>query len=360
MYSQQNRHFPVGIQQHKYYNNCGDLPQNPIRYPINRKHCGIATVITAIVLSVILIAGSYLTYAVLDYYTDTGFETDIQTSARVVSSFKSIENNFEPKFQNQKIVYSSDNSLLGGYENTPCVKIVIHDKSVITVYSTDKTVSDLLTGMNISLGENDVLSCSVNDEITDNMTVAIDSVETVTRTVETVAKADLKVIESQTIPKGTERVVTQAKDGVKTQTISDKYVNGVLESSLVVSEAITTEPTDGVVEKGVGGVYTDSKGKSYSYSYYIDVEATAYGICEGGNGITATGTKCHYGTVAVDPKVIPYGTKMYLTGSYGDMGVMTAEDCGGFKGNRIDVYLDGTLQDLLNFGRRKMRVYIFD
>ena len=52
---------------------------------------------------------------------------------------------------------------------------------------------------------------------------------------------------------------------------------------------------------------------------------------------TATGTTATAGrTIAVDPKVIPYGTKVYIEG----YGYRIAEDCGGFRGNHIDIFVN--------------------
>ena len=68
----------------------------------------------------------------------------------------------------------------------------------------------------------------------------------------------------------------------------------------------------------------------------LKVKAYAYT----GGGYTATGTKAKYGTLAVDPKVIPYGTKVYIKEL--DK-VFTAEDCGGgIKGNKIDIYMNSS------------------
>lgn len=66
--------------------------------------------------------------------------------------------------------------------------------------------------------------------------------------------------------------------------------------------------------------------------------------------ITATGTAARAGrTVAVDPKVIPLGSKIYIEG----LGERIAEDTGGaIKGNRIDVYL-GTVPQAVVFGVRR-------
>ncbi|BCJ86854.1 3D domain-containing protein [Effusibacillus dendaii] len=75
-----------------------------------------------------------------------------------------------------------------------------------------------------------------------------------------------------------------------------------------------------------------------------------------GYGITSTGTRATEGrTIAVDPHVIPYGTKVYIEG----VGIRTAEDTGGaINGNRIDVYMED-LGQALRFGVKKnVRVYV--
>lgn len=75
-------------------------------------------------------------------------------------------------------------------------------------------------------------------------------------------------------------------------------------------------------------------------------------------GITATGTRATEGrTIAVDPKVIPYGTKVRFIGPDGQMHEYIAEDCGGaIKGNRIDLYFDSH-QDALRWGVRQLEVF---
>ncbi|MBN1299128.1 MAG: hypothetical protein JW997_05520, partial [Actinobacteria bacterium] len=85
--------------------------------------------------------------------------------------------------------------------------------------------------------------------------------------------------------------------------------------------------------------------------------ATAYFAGGGGlngNGITATGLRARKGLVAVDPKVIRLGTKLYIDG----YGLAIAADTGGWiKGNRIDLCFD-TLEECYRFGRRKIYVYL--
>ena len=85
-----------------------------------------------------------------------------------------------------------------------------------------------------------------------------------------------------------------------------------------------------------------ASGEVLTYSQKLSVEATAYS-CEGYAGTTATGTTARYGAIAVDPSVIPYGTRMYIVSDDGSYiyGYATAEDCGGaIQGYMIDLYFD--------------------
>ena len=88
------------------------------------------------------------------------------------------------------------------------------------------------------------------------------------------------------------------------------------------------------------------------------MEATGYCSCRKccgkSDGITASGTQAHRGTIAVDPKVIPLGTRVYIEG----MGEFRAEDVGGaIKGNKVDIWFPTHIATL-NFGRKMVRVRI--
>ncbi|MCM3573904.1 LysM peptidoglycan-binding domain-containing protein [Mesobacillus subterraneus] len=93
----------------------------------------------------------------------------------------------------------------------------------------------------------------------------------------------------------------------------------------------------------------------------ITVEATAYTAnCTGCSGITKTGvnlkTNPNAKVIAVDPTVIPLGSKVYVEG----YGYATAEDIGGaIKGNRIDVFIP-TQNGALQWGRKQVKLTILD
>jgi len=75
-----------------------------------------------------------------------------------------------------------------------------------------------------------------------------------------------------------------------------------------------------------------------------------------GNGITATGLRARKGIVAVDPRIIPLGTKLFIPG-YGE--ALAADTGGWIKNDRIDLCFE-SLEECFKFGRRKIRVYLVE
>ena len=106
---------------------------------------------------------------------------------------------------------------------------------------------------------------------------------------------------------------------------------------------------------------TTSRSSAGSSSKVIYMNSTAYtAFCSGCSGITATGInlRAHpdVKVVAVDPDVIPLGTKLYVEG----YGYAVAGDTGGaINGNRIDIFM-ADRSDALNWGRRTVKVKILD
>ena len=101
-----------------------------------------------------------------------------------------------------------------------------------------------------------------------------------------------------------------------------------------------------------------------TYSKALTCSSTAYysGGEKGAAWTTAVGAKVGIGTIAVDPKVIPYYTKMFIQTTNGSRvyGMGTALDCGGaIKGNIVDLWFP-TYGDCRSWGRRNVTVYILD
>lgn len=113
-----------------------------------------------------------------------------------------------------------------------------------------------------------------------------------------------------------------------------------------------TEPTESVFVLGRGG-FTASRG-SYIRGRVMTMEATAYHALVTGTGRTKTGERARYGVVAVDPRVIPLGSMVFVEG----YGLALACDTGGaIRGKRIDVCFTNARQIRL-FGRRDVKVHV--
>ena len=87
------------------------------------------------------------------------------------------------------------------------------------------------------------------------------------------------------------------------------------------------------------------------------MRATAYLPTDGSaTGTTAMGIPATYGIVAVDPRVIPLGTRVYIPG-YGE--ALAADTGGAIKGYKIDLCMESYSQ-AMRFGRRDVTVYILE
>lgn len=120
----------------------------------------------------------------------------------------------------------------------------------------------------------------------------------------------------------------------------------------------------GIQDDTASQTITAADGSTFRYSSVIDVTATAYHRIEDGGLITASGTTTQYGTIAVDPRVIPLGSRVYVVSDGGDQswsyGPGIAEDTGGLiKENRIDLFFM-TGEEADQFGVRPAKVYILN
>ncbi|BCG59482.1 3D domain-containing protein [Paenibacillus sp. URB8-2] len=109
-------------------------------------------------------------------------------------------------------------------------------------------------------------------------------------------------------------------------------------------------------------------GKIFSYEKSLQVKATAYSSAASENGkwgaVDYFGNPLKLGTIAVDPDVIPLGTKVLVTG-YSHPGlpkqafVATASDKGSaIQGNRIDIFIPGSQSFVSEFGFQYVQLYV--
>lgn len=242
--------------------------------------------------------------------------------------------------------------------------------------SYDDTVETAMARAGLTLGESDEVVPAMNStvEYGENISVLRITFDEITRTVSVPYRKETRPNNEMTI--GATKVVQKGVNGSKTQTVKVKKSNGVAVAEEVLSETVLSQPTNKIVERGTkvvanisggAGELPVSRDGALRYSKVIDVVATAYCPCyqcSGGWGTkTASGIKAKVGVIAVDPRIIPLGTRVYVTSADGKSwyyGYAVAGDTGGaIKGNRIDLFFNSHYE-CVNFGRRSAKVYILE
>ena len=265
-------------------------------------------------------------------------------------------------------------------------EITILRKQMITVsyagktmeaVSYGETVAELLERLGFVLTQEDSLSVALNSQTYDGMQIRIS--RTVVRQETREVSVDFKTTYcyDSTLPAGEQRVLVQGIPGKAKNIVSVCYVDGKEVSVNLQNQTILQQPVDMVIAIGTAiipekdmpcgsgrlviadGKITLPSGEVLTYVGYDAFVATAYCREEEGGEITAIGTPTRVGAIAVDPKVVPYGTRMFIVSQDGEYvyGVAVAEDCGSaIKGNRIDLFYE-TMPECVEFGVRPCDVY---
>lgn len=158
----------------------------------------------------------------------------------------------------------------------------------------------------------------------------------------TMAKGEQKIVQEGHAGQVSikERVYLQGDKIIRTKELSSKVIKNM------VPKIIKEGTREKIVQTSRGNV---------RYSKVLKMNATAYTASDGnGDGITASGIPATRGIVAVDPEVIPLGTRLYIPG-YGE--ALAADTGGAIQGNRIDLVVD-SYGEAVNFGRQDIDVYI--
>jgi len=253
----------------------------------------------------------------------------------------------------------SDNLVI---EYRPAVPVrIVSATRDVTVQSSAPDVGALLEEQHVGIGKYDEVKPDYDAPLVANSTIRI---VRVTKWVLTerhqIAPKVIHRIDF-TLPAGKTKIVAAGSAGERQTMVRYTRVDyGKVEKS-VVGSRIVRKPRERVIAEGIGEYAAFAQlakrgleKTSYIASSAISMVATAYTAgCIGCSGYTASGYRAGHGIVAVDPSVIPLGTKLYIPG----YGVAVAGDTGGaIRGKRIDLGFN-SLSDALLFGRRVVTVY---
>lgn len=253
---------------------------------------------------------------------------------------------------------------------------VSHQDLTFSTVSRQETVNELLARLDVRPSPLEMVSVAFAD---DTLDIHIDSefvfYEHITETIEheTVYQYNDK------LPDWQETVLQEGSDGEYREVYEVIYQDGE-ETARQLIDVVDTEAVPTIVEKGTranfanngdavsaintnadgSGTITLDNGEVLTFGSSRTMKGTAYTSGGSVGTRTASGTPVRVGVVAVDKRVMPLGTKVYVVSNDGAYvyGFAVAEDT-GVRGNIIDLYMD-SYNDCIQFGVRDCTVYILD
>lgn len=258
------------------------------------------------------------------------------------------------------------------------VYVTVGDKTT-EVSATKSTVSEILGGMGISIDSTDMVEPSADTLISETTYIDFADIEYVSGSYKKTVPCGVDVIYSKDKAIGT-TTVNQGTDGEELVEYTAKVVNGVtvetvIDKVTVLSKAKNTQKIIGTKKQAVmtsadvkcistltpaTPIELDKNGRPVNYKSHKTVQATAYST----GPKCATGVPTRPGYIAVNPDIIPYGTKMYIVSSDGkyNYGYCIAADTGGFVKTRptnVDLFMSSA-SACSAFGRRNVEIYILE
>jgi 3D (Asp-Asp-Asp) domain-containing protein len=237
-------------------------------------------------------------------------------------------------------------------------RVMVHvDETVFGLSTSAGTVGEVLDLLRIALGDLDRTSPALDTPLSDGLEIRVTRVTC--EEVEQVAKIPHRtiILADPDRQAGFTSVLSHGSEGTVRQVWRVWKKDEVETARGIITEEVVEEPVDTVVLRGS----RDLASRGGDWREPLMMEATAYdpgpkSCGKWASGYTATGAKAEKGVVAVDDRVIPMGTRMYIPG-YG-FGV-AADRGGAIKGMRIDLCYE-TYEEAIQFGRRQVKVYLLD
>ncbi|WP_333870839.1 G5 domain-containing protein [Desulforamulus putei] len=231
------------------------------------------------------------------------------------------------------------------------VTLTVDGKTTV-IQTKAHNVQELLAQRGITLKPADQVLPALTALLKKDMAIKVIRVEVKTITKEVAVPFVTERIANPELPGGFARLVKKGQPGLQKETWRIRYEDGKEVSRTCVAREMIREPVNGLVQYGTLSAISRG-GQPLRVSRALDMLATGY-TYTGFN--TASGIAPGPGVAAVDPRVIPLGTKLYIDG----YGKATALDTGGdIKGNRIDLFYE-TKNEALRWGVRKTKVYVLE
>lgn len=245
---------------------------------------------------------------------------------------------------------------------------VVADDRVYPLLQFQGTVANSLDEANVTLRRADIVNAPLNSRVQDGQQIKVTRVAQEVLTSDQMVRFSTEKKWDRSLRPGQQRVVQRGICGVNRNYVRVTYHDGKEVSRQNIKQEVVRKSRPLVLAYGFSAPV--SRGQVRSSRAYANRAAEAAAlVAQPGDGRvvtavataythtgnrTAIGIRPYQGVVAVDPRVIPLGTKLYVEG-YGS--AIAADTGGDIKGSRIDVFFDSR-QQAINWGRRQVRVHI--
>lgn len=294
------------------------------------------------------------------YITDNGVTTELMIDETNVEAI--LEFGGYSVGENDRVTYSAQDERTAHITITRAYDITVSvDGKEIKIPVIDGTVAEALDKAGIVLGENDLIDCGMEDEVSEGMNITITRINYQLRATTSEIPFETIYVENSNMVIGEERVVTEGENGVRTYVVKEKYIDGVLSGQELTADNVEKEAIAKVIERGTALAEPYAKmedpeeltlvnGLPENFTRIVSGKATAY--TAGYNAKTASGRPAEIGTAAVNPNVIPYGSELYIVSQDGTQvyGYAIAADTGV-------ALMDGTVAIDLYFGNKYDHYY---
>ncbi|MHB8125045.1 MAG: 3D domain-containing protein [Desulfitobacteriaceae bacterium] len=160
-------------------------------------------------------------------------------------------------------------------------------------------------------------------------------------------------IETSELPPGCSQVKEKGINGSQQQVVKLSKTGTKVDQEIIYSSDLLVPQTEVIERNSKPNIGEKFDLNNLAVVKTYQVEATAYTFT--GN-LTATGKTPRVGLIAVDPKVIPLGSRLYIEG----YGYAIAADTGGdIKGNKIDIFLNSE-RECVEWGRKKTKLFLLN
>ena len=355
-----------------------------IKYRLSEKLLSAQTrisciaVMTAVTIAVITLLG-------LSLNTVEMFDGEQTYTVRSLNTnVASVLSNLNLKSERYKITKTTVNNRMTSVEIAYAFPVYItKGDETREIEFTGGTVAEALLVAGYEPDSNDFIEPAADTVINETAYIDYTDIEYVNGSFTEAVPHNVETVYSSAKAAGTTSL-TEGSDGLKQVNYTEKLVNGVSQEKTVTSEEIlktavngkkiigTKKASESAVKTSASvkcvsvlnpssPIELDKNGAPVSYKSKMTARATAYTYT--GNNC-ATGVAPKPGYIAVNPKVIPYGTKMYIKTADGSViyGYAVAADTGGFVKNHptgVDLFMS-TESACRSFGVRNVEIYILE